>query len=198
MSVGTLISPGAVITTLDDTSVIKLDFSVPENALAALREGLSVRASAPAFPGRVFAGKVASIDSRVDMATRSVTVRALLANEDGALKPGMFLNVSLANDERQALVIPEEALTPEAERQYVFVVADGKAERREVRIGDRRPGSVEIVAGLRPGEQVVVEGTQKVRDGSAVQAAEKTADVMPGPIEAASHEASATPAGLHQ
>ena len=198
VSVGTLISPGAVITTLDDTSVIKLDFSVPENALAALREGLSVRASAPAFPGRVFAGKVASIDSRVDMATRSVTVRALLANEDGALKPGMFLNVSLANDERQALVIPEEALTPEAERQYVFVVADGKAERREVRIGDRRPGSVEIVAGLRPGEQVVVEGTQKVRDGSAVQAAEKTADVMPGPIEAASHEASATPAGLHQ
>jgi membrane fusion protein (multidrug efflux system) len=198
VSVGTLISPGAVITTLDDTSVIKLDFSVPENALAALREGLSVRASAPAFPGRVFAGKVASIDSRVDMATRSVTVRALLANEDGALKPGMFLNVSLANDERQALVIPEEALTPEAERQYVFVVADGKAERREVRIGGRRPGSVEIVAGLHSGEQVVVEGTQKVRDGSAVQAAEKTADTLPGPVEAASHEASATPASLHQ
>ena len=60
------------------------------------------------------------------MNTRSVTVRALLANEDGALKPGMFLNVTLANDEREALVIPEEALTPEAERQYVFVVSDGK------------------------------------------------------------------------
>ena len=127
VSVGTLISPGDVITTLDDTSVIKLDFSVPENFLATLREGLAVRASAPAFPGRTFAGKVASIDSRVDMNTRSVTVRALLANEDGALRPGMFLNVSLANDEREALVIPEEALTPEAERQFVFVVDDGKA-----------------------------------------------------------------------
>src|SRR3954468_2520900 len=72
VSVGTLINPGAVITTLDDTSVIKLDFSVPENFLAALREGLTVRASAPAFPGRAFAGKVAGIDSRVDVATRSV------------------------------------------------------------------------------------------------------------------------------
>ena len=95
VSVGTLISPGDVITTLDDTSVIKLDFSVPENFLAGLREGLvDSRARAPAFPGRSFAGKVSSIDSRVDMNTRSVTVRALLANEDGALKPGMFLNVS--------------------------------------------------------------------------------------------------------
>jgi membrane fusion protein, multidrug efflux system len=198
VSVGTLISPGAVITTLDDTSVIKLDFSVPENFLAALREGLSVRASAPAFPGRTFAGKVASIDSRVDLATRSVTVRALLANEDGALKPGMFLNVSLANDEREALVIPEEALTPEAERQYVFVVADGKAERREVTIGGRRPGSVEIVAGLAAGEQVIIEGTQKVRDGGAVRAAQKTVDREPATLEAASHEANATPASQRQ
>ena len=122
VSVGTLISPGDVITTLDDTSVIKLDFSVPENFLATVREGLSIRATAPAFPGRSFAGSVSSIDSRVDMNTRSVTVRALLANDDGALKPGMFLNVTLSNDEREALVIPEEALTPEAERQYVFVV----------------------------------------------------------------------------
>ena len=139
VSVGTLISPGTVITTLDDTSVIKLDFSVPENFLASLREGLSVRASAPAFPGRTFAGKVASIDSRVDMDTRSVTVRALLANEDGALRPGMFLNVALANDEREALMIPEEALTPEAERQFVFVVADGKA--AAARSTHRRPPS---------------------------------------------------------
>ena len=168
VSVGTLISPGDVITTLDDTSVIKLDFSVPENFLASLREGLSIRASAPAFPGRSFAGKVASIDSRVDMDTRSVIVRALLANEDGALKPGMFLNVSLANDEREALVIPEEALTPEAERQYVYVVADGKVSRREVRIGGRQPGTVEILAGLSAGERVIVEGTQKVRDGATV------------------------------
>ena len=193
VSVGTLISPGDVITTLDDTSVIKLDFSVPENFLASLREGLAVRATAPAFPGRTFAGKVASIDSRVDQNTRSVTVRALLANEDGALRSGMFLNVSLANDEREALTIPEEALTPEAERQFVFVVAAGKAERREVRIGGRRPGSVEVLAGLAAGEQVIVEGTQKVRDGVPVRTTEIAADVPAA--ESDSHEASSAGPG---
>ncbi len=196
VSVGTLISPGDVITTLDDTSVIKLDFSVPENFLSSLREGLSIRATAPAFPGRSFAGSVASIDSRVDMNTRSVTVRALLANDDGSLKPGMFLNVALANDEREALVIPEEALSPEAERQYVYVVADGKVSRREVRIGGRRPGSVEVLSGLTAGERVVVEGTQKVRDGAMVRSTERAPEEIPGDTEAAgkSLEASAGPA----
>jgi membrane fusion protein (multidrug efflux system) len=199
VSVGTFISPGAVITTLDDTSVIKLDFSVPENFLSTLREGLTVRASAPAFPGRTFAGKVASIDSRVDMNTRSVTVRALLSNEDGALRPGMFLNVTLANDEREALIIPEQALTPEAERQFVFVVEDGKAARREVRIGGRRPGSVEVIAGLAAGEFVIVEGTQKVRDGAQVRATEMAADPDTVADGAASHEANlAAPAGIRQ
>ena len=199
VSVGTLISPGDVITTLDDTSVIKLDFSVPENFLASLREGLAVRATAPAFPGRNFTGKVASVDSRIDMNTRSVTVRALLANEDGALRPGMFLNVSLANNDREALVIPEQALTPEAEKQFVFVVADGKAALREVRIGLRRPGSVEIVSGLSAGEQVIVEGTQKVRNGAPVRTIEMSADTSAAPSGAKSHEASsAIPAGMRQ
>jgi membrane fusion protein, multidrug efflux system len=197
VSVGTLISPGDVITTLDDTSVIKLDFAVPENLLSTLREGLSVRATAPAYPGRNFAGKVASIDSRVDINTRSVTVRALLTNEDGALKPGMFLNVSLSKDERQGIVIPEEALTPEAEKQFVFVVADGKALRREVRIGGRRPGLVEVLAGLNPGDVVVVEGTQKIRDGSPVVASERVAETLP-PDEDPAHAASAGTTSLRQ
>jgi membrane fusion protein (multidrug efflux system) len=198
VSVGTLISPGDVITTLDDTSVIKLDFAVPENFLSSLREGLSIRATAPAFPGRSFAGSVSSIDSRVDMNTRAVTVRALLANEDGALKPGMFLNVQLANDEREALVIPEEALSPEAERQYVFVVAEGKATRREVRIGGRRPGTVEVLAGLSAGERVIVEGTQKVRDGASVQATERMVDTQGEEPASESHEASASAARIAQ
>ena len=98
------------------------------------------------------------------------------ANADGALKAGMFLNVSLAKDERETLVIPEEALTPEAEKQYVFLVADGKAVRREVRIGGRSPGSVEILTGLNAGDRVIVEGTQKVRDGAAVTAIDRVAE----------------------
>jgi membrane fusion protein, multidrug efflux system len=169
VSVGSLVNPGTTITTLDDSSVIKVDFSVPEAFLASLREGLKVFATAAAFPDREFVGTVSGVDPRVDSVSRSVTVRAVVPNPDGALKSGMFLNVRLSRDEQDALLIPEAALMPEQSRQFLYVVEDGRALRREVRIGRRQPGRVEIVAGLKPGERVVVEGTQKVREGAAVR-----------------------------
>jgi membrane fusion protein (multidrug efflux system) len=148
--------------------VLKLDFPVPENDLSALREGLPVVARSTAYPERAFAGRVSSIDSRVDPDTRSITVRAEIPNVDGLLKPGMFMSVTLERDRRRAVLIPEEALVPEQQRQYVFVAADGRVARREVRIGARRPGSVEIADGLAPGERIVVEGTVRLRDGSTI------------------------------
>jgi membrane fusion protein (multidrug efflux system) len=108
-----------------------------------------------------------------------VTVRAAVPNADLALKPGMFLNVTLARDEHQALMVPEAALVPEQSRQFLFVIEDGRAVRREVRIGGRQPGKVEIVSGLEVGDQVIVEGTQKVRDGGEVHVVER-----PGPAAA--------------
>jgi len=169
VSVGSFVNPGATIATLDDLSVMKVDFMVPENFLAGLREGLKVSATAAAFPGREFLGTVTAVESRIDPVTRSATVRAHVPNPDLALKPGMFLNVSLARDEHDALMVPEAALVPEQSRQFLFVVEDGRAARREVRIGRRQPGRVEVVAGLKAGEQVIVEGTQKVREGGAVR-----------------------------
>jgi membrane fusion protein (multidrug efflux system) len=169
ISLGSLINPGAVITTLDDLGTMKVDFDVPENSLPLLRTGLPITAMSSAFPDRHFVGTVASIDSRIDPTTRSVTVRGVVPNPDGLLKPGMFLTIELTRDQRTALVIPEEALVPEQDKQFVYVVQNGKSLRREVRIGQRRPGSVEIVQGLALGERVVVEGTVKVRDGGAVR-----------------------------
>ncbi len=169
VSLGSLINPGTVITTLDDLGAMKVDFDVPENNLATLRAGLPLIAVSNAYPARRFVGTVESIDSRIDPATRSITVRGILPNPDGLLKPGMFLTIELTRDQRDALVIPEEALVPEQDRQYVYVVQDGRSLRREVRIGQRRPGSVEIVQGLKQGERVIVEGTVKVRDGVAVR-----------------------------
>ena len=169
VSVGSLISPGTVITTLDDSRLIKIDFGVPEANLTALREGLPVGVSSVAYPGQIFDGRVTSIDSRIDPASRSVLVRAEVPNETGLLKPGMFLNVSLQRDARSAIVVPEEALVPEEDRQYVYVVTAGVAEKREVEIGARRPGLVEIVSGLKAGERVVIEGTIKLREGGAVR-----------------------------
>jgi membrane fusion protein (multidrug efflux system) len=174
VSVGSLVNPGTTITTLDDLTVIKVDFAVPENFLAGLREGLKVIATAAAFPGRDFGGTVTSLDSRIDPVTRSVTVRANVPNADLALKPGMFLNVSLARDAYDALMVPEAALMPEQSRQFLFVIEEGRAVRREVRIGRRQPGRVEVVAGLKTGEQVIVEGTQKVREGGTVRVLERT------------------------
>lgn len=156
VSLGALVTPGTVITTLDDTSTIKVDFAVPELQLGALEKGQRVVAHTSAYPGRNFSGVVDSIDSRVDPATRSVVVRAAVPNRDGALKPGMFLTVELTQDERPALVIPEEALVPEQARQFVFVAKDGVVQKREVTLGRREPGYVEITSGLSAGDPVVM------------------------------------------
>ncbi|MET0657557.1 MAG: efflux RND transporter periplasmic adaptor subunit [Steroidobacteraceae bacterium] len=173
ISVGSFVSPGTVITTLDDTRTIKLDFSVPELFLPVLKEGQQIDARSAAYPEATFKGIVASIDSRVDPASRSIIVRARIDNSDRRLKPGMFMTVRLMRAEPAALVVPEEALVPQGERQFVFVVRDGKAERIEVQIGRRRPGEVEILKGLTAGEQVVTEGTQKMRDGVPVKIVER-------------------------
>lgn len=171
VSVGSFVSPGTVITTLDDTSVIKLDFTVPETSLFVLRRDLPVTAAAAGLPDRKFSGVVTNIDSRVDPVTRSVTVRAELDNPEGLLRQGMFMTVALQGEREPTLLVPEEALVPERGHAYVFVVRDGVVERREVHTGKRRPGYVEIVQGLAEHERVVVDGTQNVRDGSIVQEA---------------------------
>lgn len=168
VSVGSLVSPGTVITTLDDASLIKLDFTVAETYIHALEKGLPVTAATAGLPGRAFRGKVTHLDSRVDPVTRSIAVRAELPNANGDLKPGMFMTVRLQGEVTPALLVPEGAIVPEQGHTYVFVVENGVALRREVTLGKRRPGEVEIVDGLKQHERVVVEGTQNLRDGSAV------------------------------
>jgi membrane fusion protein (multidrug efflux system) len=168
VSVGSFVSPGTLITTLDDTSIIKLDFTVPETLLFVVRRGLTVTASATGLPDRTFRGEVTNIESRVDPVTRSITVRAELPNDDGLLRQGMFMTVSVKGQEEPTLLVPEEAIVPERGHAYVFVVHGDLVERREVRTGKRRPGDVEIIDGLEENERVVVEGTQNVRDGSIV------------------------------
>ncbi len=169
VSVGSLISPGTVITTLDDTRTIKLDFSVPENFMSVLRKGMSIVAGSSAWPQHEFRGEVASIDSRVDPVTRSVTVRAHIPNSEGLLKPGMFLTLRLQQPRENVVMISEEALVPQEGRQFVFVVEEATVRKREVSVGRRKPGEAEILSGLAPGERIVVEGTQRVDEGTQVR-----------------------------
>lgn len=174
VSMGSIVSPSTVITTLDDTSQIKLDFDVPEVFLARLERGLTVTAHSAAWPDLEFHGEVISIDTRVDPVSRTITVRALVPNEPSRLRAGMFLTVTLLKDDVVSLLIPEQALIPERSKQFVFVVNDQDlVERREVITGRRRPGQVEILEGLSPGELVVTEGTQSARPGQPVRIVER-------------------------
>ncbi len=170
VSLGGLVSPGGVITTLDDLSVVKLDFAVPELFLSSLKPGLTVEAKSNAYPNTTFKGRVDSVDTRVDPTTRAVVVRALVDNQDGRLRPGMFMTLRLVRSEGKALMLPETAIVPEDSKHFVFVVADGRAEQREVTIGRRRPGEVEILKGVTEQDMVVVDGTMNVHNGTPVVA----------------------------
>ena len=170
VSLGSLVGPTTVITTLDDTDTIKIDFDLPEVYLSRLTPGLTVKAHSAAWPDHEFTGLVSSIDTRVDPVSRTIRVRSVMPNPGGQLRPGMFMTVTLLNESIEAMMIPERALVPERSAQYVLVVDENqRVERREVRIGRRRPGEVEILSGLSTGERVIVDGIQKARDGQVVK-----------------------------
>lgn len=169
VSDGALVTPGTVIATLDDTSVIKLDFSVPEAVMSTLARGQRIAAETVAYPDRAFEGVVSSIGSRVDPVTRAVTVRADIPNAEGLIRPGMLMTVDLMTQPREAIVIPELALIQVGSRQSVFRIKDDDTvEQVPVRTGARRRGEVEIVEGLAAGERIVLEGTGKLRGGARI------------------------------
>ena len=172
VSVGALVEPGDEIATLDDDALLKLDLSVPSVYLPTLLPGLPVVAKTAAYGDREFKGRLRSIDSRVDPVTRSVIARVILPNEDRVLKPGLMMQVTLKKNPRTALVIPESALMPSGNKQYVLVAAPDTngytAERRQVSIGTRRPGLVEITSGLSEDEKVVTHGSMRARPGQSI------------------------------
>ena len=168
VSTGTLVTPGTPITTLDDVSVIKLDFTVPESLLDLVSIGTPIVARAAGRAGREFSGEVGAVGSRVDPVTRAATIRALLDNKDGALRPGMLLSVEVQARERKALVIAEKSVVQMAGQSFVFVVNEGQAERRPVSLGRRSFGTVEVLDGLTPDDLVIDEGIVKLRDGLPV------------------------------
>lgn len=170
VSLGTLVSPGTAITTLDDVSTLKLDFDVPERYLGVLAVGSTVRALSPARRDAAFEGRVTGIGSRVNDVTRSVTVRAQLPNPDRALLPGMLMTVELITESREALAVPDIAVVASNDTPYVYVVDDERiARRRAVETGLRSDGLVEILSGLSAGERVVVRGLVRLRDGASVR-----------------------------
>lgn len=169
VSPGTLVTPGTPITTIDDVSIVKLDFTVPEVYLAGLRPGLVVTATSAAYPDREFMGEVNTIDSRIDPVTRAAVVRAHIDNPDRILRPGMLLTVNIERPAAERLAVRESAVLQSGDSAFVYVVEDGIARRREITTGQREPGWVEIRDGLAEGDVVVTEGMIKIRDGAPVR-----------------------------
>jgi membrane fusion protein (multidrug efflux system) len=169
VEIGSSVGPDTVVATLDDLSQLVIEFSVPERFFGDVTEGALVRAESQIYPGESFDGVVTGVGRRLDVVSRTFEVRALIDNSGQRLPAGAFLRVELVFDERDGVVLPEEAIVSQADSSHVFVVLDGKALRREVRLGMRRVGEVEILEGVAAGEQVIVRGVQKVRDGQDVR-----------------------------
>lgn len=170
VSPGALVTPGTPIATLDDIERVYVDFPVPEPALAHLNAGQLLHATSASWPGETFDGVVQLVDSRVDPSSRAVLVRGDFANLDRKLRPGMLMDVILVRPERQALLVPEIAIVQLGNSSYVYRVrADRSVERADVVIGNRRNGMAEVVNGLAAGDEVVVDGTGKLRVGATVE-----------------------------
>ena len=168
ISRGAYIDAGSIITSLDDLSQIKVDFYLPERLFTKIHIDQTITAFNIAYNEKTFVGKITAIDSRIDAETRSMKVRAMIANPLGKLRPGMLLNISVLLQIEKILQLPESAIIPIEDKHYVFVVNEEKALRKSIEIGRRHPGFVEILSGLIGGELVVVEGALKLRDGTAV------------------------------
>lgn len=172
-SPGQFVRPGDQIGTLDDISEIKLDFDVPETQIARLNEGVQIIATTAAFPDRTFQGTISYIDSRVDPATRTVRVRAMLSNRDEAIRPGMLMTVQVLANPREGLAIPEIAILDRADGAFVYRVVSGEngqvVEQAQIRTAQRTGGMAEVLEGLSPGDLVITEGVQSVRPGQPVQ-----------------------------
>ncbi|KQS56141.1 hemolysin secretion protein D [Brevundimonas sp. Leaf363] len=172
VTAGTLISPGGVITTLDDISSIRVDFPLPERYLGQLSAGTPITATADAFGGETFSGRIALIDTRVNEQTRAATARAVFPNPGGRIRPGMMMRVVASQGQRTALAVPEAAVQYEGAGAFVYRIAGGEngstAQRIALEAGAVEGGFVEILSGLQAGDQLVASGLNRIQAGAPV------------------------------
>lgn len=193
VSVGDYVKEGADIVNLEAIDPLKVDFRIPEVFFAQVRVGQKLDVALDAFPGKIFAGNVYAVNPLVDAGGRSVVVRAVVRNPDTLLRPGMFARVRLiTRDVKDAMVVPEQALVPQGEDQYVFRVVDDRALRVRIQVGQRGGGRAEVVNGLAVGDVIVTAGQLKIRDGSSV----KLVRVSEMATDAASGATAASPKGV--
>jgi membrane fusion protein (multidrug efflux system) len=169
VSEGAWVTPETLLTTLQDTSRLKIDFSLPERYAGRVEVGQPFQFSVTGR-GETFSGKVVAIEPAIDAASRSVLVRGLAENPSGALVPGAFASVELSLGRgADGILVPAEAVVPSATGHSVYVLRDGRAELQEVQIGLRTRESVEVLRGLAPGDVVITSNLLRLRPGMRVE-----------------------------
>ena len=165
---GILGNNNSIIATLDDSTKLKVDVKLPENYVGILKNGLKVQATSDAF-NKIFAGEVKTVSSRVDPTSRSILAQIEILNPNLELIPGILLNIKVIYDERDSISIPEESLIIQGDNKFVYLIDNNVLKRKNVRIGLRNFGKVEILSGLEIGDNIVAEGTNKVRNKAKVK-----------------------------
>lgn len=177
VSVGAYIATGTPLVNLEKIDALKVDFKIPEIHLRSVEVGQEVTIEVDAMPGRTFTGSIYAIDPMVDVNGRSLSIRARLPNKDLALRPGLFVRVTVKGREpRVAVFVPEAAIVPRGQERVVWLVEGGKAREAKVKLGERHSGEVEIAEGLDAGALVVTAGHGRLRIGAGVEVVETPPD----------------------
>ncbi|MBL4622508.1 MAG: efflux RND transporter periplasmic adaptor subunit [Immundisolibacteraceae bacterium] len=171
VSPGAYIQPGQDLVNLEDIDPIKVEFKLSERYASALAIGQQIELRVDALPGKIFSGLVYAIDPRLDPRTRSFALRAKVDNSNQKLRPGMFTRLNLiVNRREQSVVVSEQAIWPQGEKAFVYRLVDNRAKLIQVEIGERFDGKVELRSGINIGDQIIISGQMKIRDGSLVTA----------------------------
>ncbi len=178
LSVGDFVTTSTPLATVDDFSTMRVEFEVPERWAGRVAPGQAITATAQALPGSSFPGTITGIDNRVDQTTRTLRMQAELANDDGALKTGMAILVTLKFDTDKELAVPSLAVQWDRRGSFVWKVVDGAARRANVAIVRRQSGVVVVRGDVQAGDRVIVEGLLRLREGAKVNEVNETPDIV--------------------
>lgn len=177
VSVGAFVNAGTAITNFEKIDVLKVDFKVPEIYLDAIRTGQGIEITVDAVPGQTFDATIYAINPMIDVNGRALQIRARMDNKDARLRPGLFARINIKGlTQRDVVMIPESAVLPKGGETFVFLVEQGKAVERRVKLGQRVNAEVEILEGLNAQASVVTAGQQKLREGAQVEPVPSGAD----------------------
>lgn len=169
ISVGSLVKPGDIITTLDDVSNLKLDLDLPDKYLNTIKPGMLLSLSTKSVGELSNKAMVSNVDSRIDTDTRTIKVRAIIENNQREIKPGLFVRAKIYHTSRKGVFIPEESVFNSGETHYVWKIeSNNKVFRNKVTLGARFGGYVEINAGISEGDDIVARGILFLQDGTEV------------------------------